>query len=925
MTARIGPFVVLRKLGEGSMGIVYAANDPSLAREVALKVLSRRHFDSGQVRARMVREAQALARLSHPNVVQVYQVGEHEGEIYVAMEYIHGQTLTAWLRAEKRPWQLVLRTVIAAGRGLAAAHAAGLVHRDFKPDNVLVGHDTRARVVDFGLVHAEGMALAPSAGDLPQAGELPLAVTQLQPADDLLDLQDGDRLTRTGMIVGTPSYMSPEQHFGGTIGPASDQFSFGVTLYQALYGVRPFVATSWEELRLKVRRGVVPPPPRDSPVPGRIFRILARSLAPKPDLRWPSLGHMLDALERDPRKTVLRAAGIAAVAGAAAAGSYALALGQRDVVASCDGAAAELAGVWDEPRAAAVERAFAAADSRLAGDAWRRVQPRLDAYALAWTEGRTQACEAHASGAQSTSLFDRRTACLARRRAHLGALVDVFVAADRSVVENAVQAAAALPSLESCIDVDALLAAVAPPADPQTAAQVEARRGQLARAAVLETTGQFDAGLELAREVGVAAQELHYPPLMAEAALGEGSLLLAVARVGEAEAALTAALKLGIVHGLDAVAAEAAARRMFVLAEGLGQRTAALAGEAVAEALVERTRDDGRIAALLHNNLGTVYEGDGKPARAREHYSRTLDLLERRVGPGDPLLAVVHHNLAGLHRREERLEEAREHYTQAITLFSELLGEQHPMVAHPIGGVADIDLLQGQRVEAAAGYRHALELMEATYGPQHLYLLHPLVGLGKVGLAGGALDTAAAHFRRAVAIGERQGTTHAMYGEALSGLAECLATRELGEARDLLARAIAVYEADGGPKSPAIAPLAVRAAELATTGKDLPAARQWLELALSDRSGTQEQLESRSLAALELARRHLSAGERRWACTLVLDARVDPPGVFKAELDAFREACKPGSAPDSTSLKTRPSSTPPGAPASADLRRLPLR
>ncbi|MFY0537674.1 protein kinase domain-containing protein [Nannocystis pusilla] len=904
--AAIGPFVVLRKLGEGGMGVVYAGYDVALDRKVALKLIRRSLIDRSEVRARMVREAQAMARLSHPNVVQVYQVGEHGDGIYVAMEYVEGQTLTAWLRAEKRPWQLVLRTMIGAGRGLAAAHAAGLVHRDFKPDNVLVSKEGRPCVLDFGLVHAESSPALPLGGidvrtsvtGLPTISRMstqpsgpPFSSTGSGQTDrgDVLDI----RLTRAGKALGTPAYMSPEQHFGDeAVGPASDQFSFGTTLYEALYGTRPFPGATWEEIKREVRRGIVPPPPRDSAVPGRIFRIIVRSLAPTPDMRWQSLEHMLDALERDPRKSMLRAAGIVAVAGAAAVGSYAFALSQREASMQCNGLAAELSGVWDDARSRAAERAFVATGSPFAADTWRRVDARLDAYATSWTEGRTQACEAHASGSQSTSLFDRRTACLSRRRAYLSALVDVFIAADRSVIENAVQATAALPSLESCADADALLAAVAPPDDPHTAAQVETRRSQLARAAALEGTGQYTEGLQLAREIRAAAGELHYPPLTAEAALGEGSLLMAVARAEEAEVALTAALKLALVHGLDAVAAEAAARRVFALGDGLGQRTAALAGEVVAEALVERTRDDGRVAALLHNNLGAVYELDGANARAREHYLRTIELLGRRTGEGDPLLAAVHHNLAGLLRREGRLDEAREHYSQAVVLFSEMLGEQHPMVAHPIGGVADIDVLQGRHDTAAAGYRRALALMEATYGQQHLYLLHPLVGLGKVSLTAGASDTAAAEFRRAVAIGEQLGTTHSMYAEALAGLAECLSASDLAEARSLLARAITVYEADGGPKNSAIAAVAVRAGQLAAEAKDLPVSRQWFERVLADATGSKEQLESRSLAALGLARQLLDAGERQRACSLSIDARVGLTGeAHRAELAELEAAC----------------------------------
>ncbi|HEY8376526.1 MAG TPA: serine/threonine-protein kinase, partial [Nannocystis sp.] len=536
LPASIGPFVVLRKLGEGGMGVVYAGYDVALDRKVALKLIRRQLLDHSQIRARMIREAQAMARLSHPNVVQVYQVGEHGDEIYLAMEYVEGQTLTAWLRAEKRPWQVILRTVVAAGRGLAAAHDAGLVHRDFKPDNVLVGRDGHARVVDFGLVHAEGAPARPlanidvrtSISGLPTISRAPtMPATAGAAAVERSNLDDDVQLTQVGKAIGTPAYMSPEQHFGDEpVGPAADQFSFAITLYEALYGARPFGGSTWEELRREVRRGVIPLPPRDSKVPGRIYRILVRALAPTPDLRWPSLAHMLDALERDPRKTFLRVAGVVAVAGVAAAGSYTLALSQRDAAQQCKNVAQELVGVWDEARASAARRAFLATGSPFAGDTWRSVKTRLDAYALAWTESRTHACEAHASGSQSAHLFDLRTACLARRRSHLAALVDVFVAADRPIIEHAVQATAALPSVDSCADAEALLAAVAPPDDPQTATKVEARRQQLARAAALAGTGQYVEGLLLAREVRAAAETLRYPPLAAEAALGEGALLM---------------------------------------------------------------------------------------------------------------------------------------------------------------------------------------------------------------------------------------------------------------------------------------------------------------------------------------------------------------------------------------------------------------
>ena len=902
--AAIGPFVVLRKLGEGAMGIVYAGFDVGLDRKVALKLIRRQLLDNGEVRTRMVREAQAMARLSHPNVVQVYQVGEHEDEIYVAMEYVEGQTLTSWLHAELRTWTVVLRTVISAGRGLAAAHAAGLVHRDFKPDNVLVGKDGRARVLDFGLVQTEAAATTLAVSDprvsmsglsqsISRLSTLPLS----EPTEQSGVYGSGVRLTQVGKALGTPAYMSPEQHFGESAGPASDQFSFSITLYEALYGLRPFRGETWGEIKRQVRRGQVPAPPRDSPVPGRVFKVLLRGLAPTPDQRWPTLEAMLQALEHDPRRAGLRIAGVVALAGAAAAGSYAAVLTQRSTAEQCQGGASELLGAWDETREQAGEQAFARSGAAFAGDTWQRVRTRLDAYAGAWAAEHTRACETHASGTQSTHLFDLRTLCLARRRTYLSALVDVFATADRAVIENAVQATAALPSIASCGDVDALMAAVAPPDDPEVRAQVEALRARLARAAALEGTGLYTQGLELARAVRDAAEGLRYAPVIAEAALGEGSMLMAVARADEAQEALTHALRTAIEQGQDGVAAEAAAKRIFVVGDLLGRRAVALDGEAVAGALIERSDDDGRLAALLHNNLGAIYAQDGADERARAHYLDTIEILQRRPGAPDPLIAVVHHNLGGLFRAQGRFPEAREHYGKAVVLFSELLGQRHPLAAHPLAGMADVDLREGRLAAASDGYMQALTLMEAAYGPDHLYLLHPLVGLGQVRGAAGVLDEATQHLRRAVAIGERLGTQHPMYAEALEGLAERLVASEPAEARRLWTAAIAVHEAASGPGSPAIAGPALHIGRLAAAAKEWPAAQAACERALSLTTGAKDQVQLRREAALELARVLVAAGapgER--ACVLVdeLHTTLAAEDPLRGELAAVRPVACPG-------------------------------
>ncbi len=228
----IGRFLVGGVLGQGGMGVVMRARDPELGRDVAIKLLQ--PGQRGLAGLRLGREAQAMAKLSHPNVVNVYDVGEHDGAMYIAMELVEGSTLRAWRQAATRTWREVLAMYVAAGRGLAAAHAAGLVHRDFKPDNVLVGADGRPRVTDFGLVAADGRAV--ESGDTRGAA---------------LDAN----LTVQGSVLGTPAYMAPEQWRGETVDPRTDQFAFCVALWEALHGERPFEGETTAVVRQAILDG----------------------------------------------------------------------------------------------------------------------------------------------------------------------------------------------------------------------------------------------------------------------------------------------------------------------------------------------------------------------------------------------------------------------------------------------------------------------------------------------------------------------------------------------------------------------------------------------------------------------------------------------------------------------------------------------
>jgi predicted Ser/Thr protein kinase len=270
---RLGRYLMTEKLGAGAMGIVWRAEDPELGRKVALKLLKR---PDAALTERLVREARSMAQVNHPNVVAVYDVGTTEGSTYIAMELVEGKSLRQWQQTQtSRAVPEIVEAYIEAGRGLAAAHAAGLVHRDFKPDNVLIGDDGRVRVTDFGLAAAK-----------------PGESGHAHPIGDV-------NLTTSGSVLGTPAYMAPEQFTGGNVDSRTDQFNFCVSLYEALYGERPFEGKTFEELGNNVAAGKVKPAPEGKQISNALRATLLRGMSVKPGDRFPTMDHLLAELGRD--------------------------------------------------------------------------------------------------------------------------------------------------------------------------------------------------------------------------------------------------------------------------------------------------------------------------------------------------------------------------------------------------------------------------------------------------------------------------------------------------------------------------------------------------------------------------------------------------------------------------------------------------
>ncbi len=603
---KVGRFLVIRTLGAGGMGVVAEAYDPELDRRVALKLLKSDHarLDS---QTRLLREAQAMARLSHPNVVQVYDVGVVGDQVFIAMELVRGQTLGAWLAARPRPWREILRVFSDAGRGLAAAHAAGLVHRDFKPDNVLLAAEGRVCVADFGLAREEHHD--PSAAPT-NPGERKLLA---------------DTLTATGVLMGTPVYMSPEQHSGLVAGPASDIFSFSVALFEALHGVRPFAGDTMVALAHNVLQGAVLAAPAGRGVPAWLDAVVRRGLAPRPEDRYPNFEALLILLARDPGATRRRWLGVTGLGLGAAALGFALQGNLKGEV--CTGGAARIAEVWDDAAAARVRERLATLPTNEQAASEARILGGLTTYAAQWAAMQQSACLAHHRGEHSMAVFDARTRCLEDRRAALAEAVEVIAdSSDAATLPNIGLVVAKLPTMAYCEDIAALTAELAPPEDPAIAEAVLALRQRLARAQVLATAGRSQDAIAAAIAVREQGERLEYLPVVAEARLLEGRVAMSEKSWGDANLALELAHVAATAARHDAVAAEAKARRIYVDGVCVGHLDAALGERALAEAWVTRLGRRPGVQSLLANNIGALLLFRGDQAGARERFQTALRL-----------------------------------------------------------------------------------------------------------------------------------------------------------------------------------------------------------------------------------------------------------------------------------------------------------
>ncbi len=785
--ARLGRYFIIERVGAGGMGVVYAGYDPELDRKIALKLVRVPIGASPAAvtveRARLLNEARALARLRHANVIVVHDVGtDASGDVYVAMEFMEGQTLDVWMSDETRSQRELIEVFTAAGRGLSAAHAEGLVHRDFKPGNVMLDRLGTPRVLDFGLARPLGAE---------RSHELAARPGLTLPRAPGLDLTTP--VTRTGALVGTPAYMSPEQFAGRPADARSDQFSFCVALYEGLYGERPFAASSVAELMHAVLEGRVRPPPANLRARVRpwLRAVLLRGLSTDPDERWPSMQALLEALARDPvqrRRRLLAFA--AALGGLTVAGGLAWSQLREDE--ACQGGDERVSRIWNDDRRAQVGAVFVEVAAE-GGGVWEEVAGQLDAYAGRWVAAFTEACRAtRTRGERSELLLDRSMQCLSRRTARIDALLDLYADADPGVVANARTAVRGLAPIEPCLDRDALLAELPPPEDPETARRVTALRERVERAYAYESAGKYAEGIEHAWDTVDAAMALDYEPVHAEALVRLGALLNRGARFKDAVEPLERAYFIALRVGHTRAAAEAASTLIYVTGVALRDFETSERWIEHAEALVLRSGDT-LLQGNFHNIVGGLAFTRADHERSIGPLRRGLELRAAALGDDHPALASSLSNIGMVLAGQRRYDEALAAFERGLAIREAHYGSEHPAVARVLESIAGVQLRRGDVDVARATYERVLAVRERTAaGTLHHARAHTLLAGALLNL--GQYPQLEQHARQAITMHEQQGMGDADLARYYLGIAlenqgrEDEAYEQFTRARDAMRR-----------------------------------------------------------------------------------------------------------------------------------------
>jgi len=764
----VGRYIVIDLVGAGGMGAVYAAYDPELGRKVALKLLLPGGTLEPSEQRRLLREAQVMARLSHPNLCTVHDVGIFHEQVFIAMEFIQGVTLRAWLQQHSRSWEQVLAVLVAVGRGLAAAHAVGVVHCDLKPDNVMLGADGRPRVMDFGIARTDR------------------AVDDTDISMSHLSQRTNETFTDPGPVRGTPHYMAPEQWSTRQPTKQSDQFSFCVMVWEALYGERPFAeAASDRDGELQRLRT----PPSSAHVPAWLRRTLTRGLSAHPMDRYPSLDALLTELAavqmRRRRRWLVGGTAVVALTLGGAMGAR-LWQTQRHVEA-CEAAGASLGTeVWTDDTRGRTKQALIAAkvpDAAATGD---RVANWVDTFVARWQQGRYDACMAG---------DEQVIACLADHRQRLELLLAAMLeTSERGLMAKAIHVAATLPDPRTCNEpVHVRRFAASDESEPVAAAlRDDLRRGQM-----LTETGRAAEAASLLQGVRERADVAGLRALVIEAKAHAGVAAGHAADYATAERLLREALLEAASSGLDVIAVEAGSQLVSVVGTSLARPAEALLIGEFTEALVHRLgQTDRPLHARLLRQMAVAQHLAGDVREALQRSRRALDIFQRELGGAHPDLAAaivqVANQLKDLGDYRQALVDYKKGLEVAVAVFGEMsipagmiqgnmgtlylfLGQQadglaaakksfaayessldagHPDVARAHSNLANAFAHSGDLPAAVAEHQKAVTKFEAAMGPMHRDLGGLLHDFAYAQFLSGDKDKAIANLRRALAIWE---------------------------------------------------------------------------------------------------------------------------------------------------------------------------
>ena len=716
-----GRYIVLRRIGAGGMGVVYEAIDPDLDRKVAIKLLHANTDTDSLIgtqitraaQARLVHEAQSLAQLSHPNIVSIYDVGYARDQVYLAMELIEGVSLDAWLGAAARPWRKILDVFVQAADGLAAAHAAHLVHRDFKPDNVLVGNDARPRILDFGLAH--------QANSESEAGKFSMSGTRHGSGHAAF----GRSTTGEGAIVGTPSYMAPEQHRGAETDERCDQYAFCVSLYEAVYGLRPFRGDSLADVARAKQTMELRSPPRPVRVPRWLRQLILTGLAVDPDDRHASMSHIAVEIRRrlSPRR---RNVALASAATLACLGSLSLQLlAAAPQPGACDGASSRGADIWSKDVQARVRQAFVATGSHSATSSFDRVFEAMGARMRAWHDARLVACEATLiDGTQSEALLDLRMECLETKLADSQVVVDSWLHADARVVDNAGNAMTRLSAIDECEDAQAWQDNAALPADPAKRARALELESELFAAQLALMSARFGEAKTMVQAGLVDAERIDFRKYQAEAhmvlaRMAADQFTPEIAREHSARA-------MSLAESLDdqVLASQIAIDLIWI--RGYQLRDADGLDEIIAHARahVLRSADDPSIRASFARAMGAVFLQQGRLRESEMAFREVVEIQEAEFASDDQELLINYGNLALVLRQLGELDSAEQLFRKVIAGERVAFGNDHPRRVLTLGNLARLLQQKGAATEALAVLDEALKVANNAGCDAALQLFH---------------------------------------------------------------------------------------------------------------------------------------------------------------------------------------------------------